>query len=86
MSLRFILSRAGLEFKIFSRDGRAITLGRASTDGVFSRAGLQLPSLGRAGLELPILSRAGLEWPNLSRAGLFLSRGPRPGVVGLLHY
>ena len=66
MSRRFILSRAGRVLKIFSRAGRAITLGRAgcaitlgraNPGGLLSRAGranLQLPSFGRAGLELPI--------------------------------
>ena len=35
----FILGRACLKLKICSRAGRAITLGRAGSDGVLSRAG-----------------------------------------------
>ena len=73
MSRRFILSRADLKLKTFSRAVRSITLDCAGSDGVLShagsggffssRAGLQLPSFGRAGLQLPSFGRAGLELP-----------------------
>ena len=80
MSRQFILSRAGPELIIFSRAGRAITLGRAGPDGFLSRA-----SRGVFFSVAPVFNCQVLVAPvwncqyNLGRTGLFLSRGPRPG-------
>ena len=70
MSRRLILSQAGLVLKVFSRAGRAITLGRAGSDGVLSRA-VSDGVLSRAGRG-SFFSRAGFQLPSFGSAGLEL--------------